>query len=235
MIYATIDVLLGGRRAGASLAIETRPFTTIETTLIKRMIALVLEAMTKAFKPLTEVEFRYERIESNPSLVEISPPTNIAILLKIDVTLDDRAGRIEILIPYATLEPLRDLLQQMFMGEKFGQDSIWESHLVGQMHLTDVELDVTFGEHAVSLGEVLALEIGSTLKLRSKPEDPVILRCGTTPLLQANVGRVGDIHCDQSRWLARRPGSRQLQRMNATVDEEHRRNGCHICPGAKSL
>ena len=156
------------------------------------MIALVLEEMTKAFKPLTDVEFRYERIESNPSLVEISPPTNIAILLEIDVALDDRAGRIEILIPYATLEPIRDLLQQMFMGEKFGQDSIWESHLVGQMHLTDVELDVTFGEHAIPLGEVLALEIGSTLKLRSRPQDPVVLRCGTTPLLEANVGRVGD-------------------------------------------
>ena len=37
--------------------------------------------------------------------------------------MEDRGGRLELLLPYATLEPVRELLLQMFMGEKFGRDS----------------------------------------------------------------------------------------------------------------
>jgi len=43
--------------------------------------------------------------------------------------MEDRGGRLELLLPYATLEPVRELLLQQFMGEKFGRDSIWETHL----------------------------------------------------------------------------------------------------------
>src|SRR6201988_3577542 len=42
LIYSIIDVLLSGRRGQASLRIEGRPYTTIETNLVKPMIEGVL-------------------------------------------------------------------------------------------------------------------------------------------------------------------------------------------------
>ncbi|MDH3664691.1 MAG: flagellar motor switch protein FliM, partial [Alphaproteobacteria bacterium] len=80
LIYAIIDVLLGGRRTAMSQMVEARSFTAIEAKLVERLITLVLKEMTTAFKPLAEVEFRHERLESNPSLAEIASPANIAIL-----------------------------------------------------------------------------------------------------------------------------------------------------------
>src|SRR5712664_4878861 len=38
LIYAMIDVLLGGRRGQSSARVDGRPYTTIETGLVKRMI-----------------------------------------------------------------------------------------------------------------------------------------------------------------------------------------------------
>src|SRR5690348_17407911 len=38
LIYSIIDVLLGGRRGQSSIRVEGRPYTTIETNLVKRMI-----------------------------------------------------------------------------------------------------------------------------------------------------------------------------------------------------
>ena len=237
LIYAIIDVLLGGRRSGASVqGSETRPFyhdrndtDQAHDRADSRGDDQSLQAIDGSGVPL-----RADRIQSLASSRSL-PPTNIAILFKIDVNLDDRVGRIEILIPYATLEPIRDLLQQMFMGEKFGQDSIWESHLVGQMHLTDVELDVTFGEQAVPLGEVLALEIGSTLKLRSKPQDPVLLRCGTTPSSSKPM-LAGSATTWRSKSLAGLVARiTPTPKMIVVVDEEHRRNRCRACPRARRL
>ena len=62
------------------------------------MINLILKEMSTAFKPLAEVEFISERMESNPSLVTIAYPTDTAILFKIDVEMDSRGGGIEVLI-----------------------------------------------------------------------------------------------------------------------------------------
>jgi len=44
LIYSMIDVLLGGRRGQASLLVEGRPYTTIETNLVKRLVEVVLPA-----------------------------------------------------------------------------------------------------------------------------------------------------------------------------------------------
>ncbi len=192
LIYTIVDVLLGGRRSGPPVWPEGRPFTSIERALIERLIRLVLADMATAFAPLSAIDFRYERLETNPRFAAIARPTNGAVLFRLRVEIDDRGGPLEILFPYATIEPVRDLLLQMFMGEKFGRDSIWEAHLARQMLVTTVELEALLEEQTVSLGEVMALRVGTTLPLGVEPESPVILRCGHVPLLRGRVGRVAD-------------------------------------------
>jgi flagellar motor switch protein FliM len=192
LIYTVVEVLLGGRRGGAPVWPEGRAFTSIERALIERLIRLVLADMAIAFAPLSAIEFRYERLETNPRFAAIARPTNGAVLFKLRIEMDDRGGPLEILIPYATLEPVRDLLLQMFMGEKFGRDSIWETHLARQMLVTTVELEALLEQQTIPLGEVMALQVGTTLPLTAEPDTPVTLRCGTVPLLRGRVGRIAD-------------------------------------------
>jgi flagellar motor switch protein FliM len=192
LIYSTVDVLLGGRRGVSPIRIEGRPFTSIERTLIERLIRLVLADMGIAFEPLSAVEFRYERLETNPRFAAIARPTNAAVLCQLRVQIDDRGGLLDVLIPYATLEPVRDLLLQMFMGEKFGRDSIWESHLARQILVTDVELEALLEEQTIPLGEAMGLAVGSTLPLNVRPDALVTLRCGHVRLLRGRMGRAGD-------------------------------------------
>jgi flagellar motor switch protein FliM len=76
LIYSIIDVLLGGRRGQTSLRIEGRPYTTIETNLVKRMVEVVLADAEQAFRPLSPVTFNIDRLETNPRFAAISrPPT----------------------------------------------------------------------------------------------------------------------------------------------------------------
>ena len=86
------------------------------------------------------VTFRFDRLEINPRFATISRPSNAAIVARLRIDMEDRGGRLELLLPYATLEPVRELLLQMFMGEKFGRDSIWETHLAEELWHTEVEL-----------------------------------------------------------------------------------------------
>jgi flagellar motor switch protein FliM len=105
--------------------------------------------------------------------------------------MDDRGGRLELLIPYATLEPIRKMLLQQFMGEKFGRDNIWEGHLATELWHTGMEVRAVLDEQEISLRRILDLKVGDTLMLGAAPDDPVTLKCGAIPLTKGRIGRMG--------------------------------------------
>ena len=192
LIYSMIDVLLGGRRVGGNIRVEGRPYTTIEMALARRMIEVILDDTHKAFEPLTPVHFKVERLETNPRFAAISRPANAAILIELRIEMDDRGGKIEILLPYATIEPIREQLLQMYMGEKFGRDPIWEGHLATEIFAADVQLEAVLHEVDLPLSRVLGMQPGDTVMFDRAPSDPVKLRCGEVELTEAIMGHIGN-------------------------------------------
>jgi flagellar motor switch protein FliM len=188
-IYSIVDVLLGGRRGTAAMRIEGRPHTTIERTLVERLIHVVLTDLSVSFDPVCPVTFRFERLELNPRFATISRLSSAAVLARLRIDMEDRGGRLEVLLPYATLEPVRELLLQQFMGEKFGRDSIWETHLAEELWNTEVELDVVLDEQMMRLSDVMAMRPGSRIVLNTILGAPVLIRCGAVPLFEGRVGR----------------------------------------------
>ncbi len=192
-IYSMVDILLGGRKSNRPVRIEGRPYTTIEQDIVKRMIDVVLADMSSAFEPLSPATFHFERLETNPRFATITRPGNPALLVRFRVDMvEDRGGIIEVLIPHTTLEPIRDLLLQMFMGENFGQDTVWEKHLGKELRSTAVELEAVLNEKTVALRDVMGFKVGNTVMLDCTPEDEVTLRCGNIPITTGIMGKVGD-------------------------------------------
>jgi flagellar motor switch protein FliM len=192
LIYTMVDILLGGRRASRPVRIDGRPYTTIEQDLIKRMVDIVLSDMSASFEPLSPATFQHERLETNPRFATIARPANAALLVRLRVDIEERGGIIEILMPHATLEPIRDLLLQMFMGEKFGQDTVWEKHLGKELRQTDVDIEAVLNEKQITLGDVMRFKVGSTILLDCVPDDEIVLKCGGVPVTRGKLGRVGD-------------------------------------------
>ena len=188
LVYSIVDVLLGGRRGGAAMRIEGRPYTTIECTLMERMLHVALNDLSAAFDPLSPVTFRYERLETNPRFAAITQANNAAVLVKIRIDMEDRGGLLELVIPYATLEPIRDILLQMFMGEKFGRDTIWENHLRKELFDTKVGIKAVLAETMVPLHEVMEWRIGSTFVFEKEVGEKVEMRCGDKPMFTASMG-----------------------------------------------
>jgi len=189
LIYSIVDVLLGGRRGTAAMRIEGRPYTTIERNLVERMVNVVLSDLSAAFDPLSPVTFRFDRLETNPRFATIARPANAAVLARLRIDMEESGGRLELMLPYATLEPVRELLLQMFMGEKFGRDSIWETHLANELWNTEVELDAVLDEIVMPLNDVLNLKPGSRILLNAIPTSTIDMRCGNVSLFSGKMGR----------------------------------------------
>ena len=191
LIYSIVDVLLGGRRGTAAMRIEGRPYTTIERNLVERLIQVVLGDLSAAFDPISPVTFRFDRLETNPRFAAIARPANAAMLARLRVDMDDRGGRLELLLPNATLEPVREILLQMFMGEKFGRDSIWENHLASELWHTEIAMDAVLEEMSLSLREVIKWKVGTQILLNATPETTISLRSGNVPLWTGRMGQRG--------------------------------------------
>jgi flagellar motor switch protein FliM len=192
MIYSIVDVLLGGRRGTAAMRVEGRPYTTIERCLVERLVEVMLNDLSAAFEPLSPVTFRFDRLETNPRFATISRPSNAAIVARFRIEMEDRGGKIELLLPFATLEPVRELLLQMFMGEKFGRDSIWETHLAEELWQTEIELVAVMDEQPGRLKDVFNLKVGSLLMFGATPDSLVQMRCGDVPMYTGRMGRKSD-------------------------------------------
>jgi flagellar motor switch protein FliM len=189
LIYSIVDVLLGGRRGTAAMRIEGRPYTTIERNLVERLVSVVLSDLSGAFDPLTPVTFRFDRLETNPRFATIGRPANAAVLARLRVDMEDRGGRLEVLLPYATLEPVREILLQGFLGEKFGRDAIWEAHLAGQLWNTHVPIQAVLDTLDMPLREVLNLQVGSRIPLTVGLDADIKLICGDLPMFNGKMGR----------------------------------------------
>ncbi len=189
LLYSMVNVLLGGGRSKIALRTDTRSYTTIEQSLAERLVHVVLHDLSASFEPLCPVSFLFERLELNPRFATISRPSNAAIRVGLRVDMEGRGGRIELLLPYTTLEPVRGLLLKQFMGEKFGRDFIWETHLAEQLRSTDVELDVVLDQQTMRLADVMGLQVGDVINLAVEPSAPVKVRCGAVALFDAYFGQ----------------------------------------------
>lgn len=192
LTYSVLDTMLGGKRGQMAARVDGRPFTSIEMNLLRRVIGVVLGDAEAAFRPLSPVNFKVDRIESNPRFVSISRPANAAIRVELRFDMEGRGGSLHLLLPYATIEPIRELLLESFMGEKLGRDPIWENHLATEVWQADVPVRCVLHECTMPLKRVMKLEIGDTLMFDARPDSVASLRCGEFIVSEGRIGRVDD-------------------------------------------
>jgi len=95
-------------------------------------------------------------------------------------------------LPHTTLDPIRDLLLQMFMGEKFGQDVLWEKHFAKEVKQTEVTIHAVLDDKQITLGDVMQFKVGNTLLLDRSPDDDVMIKCGEVIVSTGKPGKMGD-------------------------------------------
>jgi flagellar motor switch protein FliM len=192
LIYSVVDILLGGRKARPA-RIEGRNFTTIERRIMDNLSDVVLADLSEAFALVAPIQFTAERMEVNPRFANITREGNATVLVTMRVNLEERDGTIQFCIPYGTMEPIREQLLQQFMGEKFGQDNIWENHLAQELFYATVPMDAVLDEFEMPLRDVLEWRLGDTIQLHARKNAQIKLRCGGVTKLKGLMGKVDDL------------------------------------------
>ena len=146
--------------------IDGKDFTPIELSIVKKVVELAIHDMENAWASIEKIGCSFVRTEVNPQFVGIVPPTDVVIASTFDVELENATGTISIVIPYATIEPIKQKLSTGFQVESDQTDKkLWTSIIQEQLLETDLEVKVNLGETEIKLRDLMGLKVGDVIPL----------------------------------------------------------------------
>lgn len=166
LAYSLIDSFLGGTDRPYT-KVEGKDFTQIELSIVKRVVSAALEDLEKAWAPVTPMSINFVRTETNPQFVGIVPPSDIVIATTFSVELENSSGNLSIVIPFSTLEPIRQKLISGFQQETVETDHYWVNMMIRHLEETELNVRVELGTTEITPRQLLGLKLNDVVPLRT--------------------------------------------------------------------
>ena len=172
LVFNLIDTFFGGK--GHSQArVEGREFTTIEETMIRKVVNRCLEDLEVAWHPVEPIRTTLVRSEVNPQFASIVLPTDSVIVSRFEVELEQGAGKLLLCLPYSMIEPLRSRLASGFQAEDESIDYTWQGRLRDVIAESDVEFTVELGRVEITGERLITMKPGDVIALDQDADSPL--------------------------------------------------------------
>lgn len=188
LAYALVDSFFGGADRPYT-KIEGKDFTQIELAIVRKIVDLAIEDLEAAWSTIEKIGCSFQRTEVNPQFVGIVPPTDVVIATTFDVELENANGTITLVIPYATIEPIKQKLQTGFQVESDQADrKLWYTVIREQLLNTNVELKVNLGESQIVLEDLMELKTGDVIPLDQDASGEFAIQVENVPKFKGLYG-----------------------------------------------
>ena len=164
LVFGVIDTLYGG--IGKFQArIEGRDFSATEQRVINRLVDVITDDYRKAWKGIYPLELEYQRSEMQPQFANIATPSEIVISTTFQLEIGEIAGAIHFCMPYATLEPIRDILYSSTQGDSIEVDKRWVNVLTQEIQAAEITLVAELARADATVEQLLAMKTGDFIEL----------------------------------------------------------------------
>lgn len=164
LVFLIVDNFFGGD--GRFYAkIEGREFTPTEMRVIQIVLARILRDLQEAWTPVMKLDPEYLHSEINPQFANIVSPSEVVVVNRFHVELDNGGGDLHVVMPYTMIEPLRELLMAGVASDRVEFDERWGLALREQVKEAEVELRCTLASVTLRLGELVRLNAGDIIPI----------------------------------------------------------------------
>ena len=161
LVFAVVDSFFGG--TGRHAKIEGRDFTATEQRIIHMLLRSVFSDLHEAWAHVATIEVEYLQSEINPHFANIVSPSEIVVITSFHVDLDGVGGELHVTMPYAMIEPLREILDSGMASDRVDKDERWMHTLREEIEDAEVELTTLLGRTSITLGDLLNLKPGDVI------------------------------------------------------------------------
>ncbi len=172
LVYNLIDTFLGGEALGRA-RVEGREFTTIEEVMIKKAVVAVLDNIQASWAPIEDVTITLTRSEMNPQFTAIVLPTDIVIVTRFEIELEQSAGNLVVCYPYSMIEPLRKKLSSGVQAETEEVDTNWRRVIKDVILNSTVDMRIQLGRAEIKGEKLLYMQKGDVIQLDNSAGEPL--------------------------------------------------------------
>jgi flagellar motor switch protein FliM len=169
LIFTVIDTLYGG--AGKfQTRIEGRDFSATEQRVINRLVEVISQEYAKAWKGIYPLELVYQRSEMQPQFANIATPSEIVISTSFRLEIGEMVGAIHFCLPYAALEPVREVLYSSTQGDSIEVDRRWVNVLTREIQAAEVTLVAQLATADATVEQLMAMKKGDFIALERESQ-----------------------------------------------------------------
>ena len=188
-VFGVIDGLFGGKGQGR-VKVEGREYTPIESRLIGKVVTIALDLLKEAWAPVYPINFEYARSEVNPFAITIAPPSDVVIVINIEIELEQEGTLFTICMPYSSLEPLRGKLSTSIQSTRLEVDGALLRRMQGNVLQSMWGVSVQLARGAIKTRDFLGLEPGDILTLDTSPTEEARILVEGVPKFYGSVGNM---------------------------------------------
>lgn len=164
LVFGVIESLYGGI-GKFQTRIEGRDFSATEQRVINRMVDVITSEYKKAWTGIYPLELDYQRSEMQPQFANIATPSEIVVSTSFQLEIGEITGAIHICMPYATLEPIRDVLYSSTQGDSIEVDKRWVNVLTQEIQAAQVVLVAELAYAEATVEQLIAMKPGDFIEL----------------------------------------------------------------------
>jgi flagellar motor switch protein FliM len=179
-VYLLVDHFFGGS-GQTHVKPEGQDFTLIEQRVMRKVMAMGMRDLEKAWDPVQKVSIKAVRSEMNPQLASIVLPADIVMVVTLGIELGNAVGDLHLCLPYAMLEPIRERLQVSFQSDFYEIDHGWIKRFSSGLKEAPVNISITLGEKELSVEEFLRFAPGDVITLNQATTQPLIAKVEGVP------------------------------------------------------
>jgi len=172
LVYNLIDTFFGGEALGKA-RVEGREFTAIEEVMIKKAVVAVLDNIQASWAPIEDVTITLTRSEMNPQFTAIVLPTDIVIVTRFEIELEQSAGNLVVCYPYSMIEPLRKKLSSGVQAEAEEVDTNWSRAIKDVILNSTVDMRIQLGRAEITGEKLLYMQKGDVIQLDNSAGEPL--------------------------------------------------------------
>ncbi len=187
LVLYIIDRSFGGE---GGVIQEAREITIIEQNVMKKIVDNGLEQLVRSWQNITPLTLELKDFETNPQLIQISPPGETAIMISFEVKIQDFSSLLNLCFPYFVLE---DVMPKLSAQHQIAHNQKKRSHhdetiVRHKLRRADIPVAVNLGDTQLSLREILGLEDGDIIKLDNRLDQLLELKIGDMSKFKAKPG-----------------------------------------------
>ncbi|MCU1237437.1 MAG: flagellar motor switch protein FliM [Candidatus Solibacter sp.] len=173
LVFPILEMLLGG--TGKSSATIQRDITEIEQRLLDGLFRIILQDLREAWKPVTNVEFTIESMETEPQLLHLLAPNEAVVSIGIEVRIGETVGMMNIAMPSIVIKMMRQKFDQQWSVRKTRASDVEQSRVLRVLRQASLTVEARMEGPTLTVGDLLGMRVGNLLTFDFPVERPIEL------------------------------------------------------------